>query len=157
MKTFAATCSLLLACACASQPSADFQAGDAEKAIRKADSDFVMAARSGDTTAIVNTYAPDAIVLASNTPMVHGREAIRSFWTGFLGQFASVDFSLTPDDVQQSGDLAVETGRYRANLTPKNATTPVNDEGKYVVVWRKIGGQWKMVRDMFSSDLAPAH
>jgi uncharacterized protein (TIGR02246 family) len=156
MKTLAA-CSLLLVCACASRPSSDFQAGDAENAIRKMDSSFAMAARAGDATAMSEAYATDAVVLAPNMPVVRGRDAIRSFWSGYLGQFASFDLSLTPDDVQQSGDLAVETGHYRANMTPKNATAQVNDEGKYVVVWRKIDGQWKLTRDMFSSDLAPAH
>jgi hypothetical protein len=29
----------------------------------------------------------------------------------------------------------------------------LTDTGKYVVVWRKVGGEWKAAADIFNSDL----
>ena len=147
-------CSLFVVCACASQPSSDFQSGDAENAIRKANAELMTAFRSGDANAVANVYAADAMVLAANTPAVRSRDAIRTFFTHFLGGAASIDVTLTTSDVQQSGDLAVETGQYVLHITPKNAALPVTDQGKYLVAWRKIEGQWKITRDAFNSDLA---
>lgn len=149
-------CSLIVFAACASRPSADFQSGDAENAIRKADAAFSTAARAGDANALADTYAADALLLPPNMPMLRGREAIRAFWSGLLGSASAVDLTLNTTEVQQSGDLAMEMGQYRLHMTPKNATTPVNDEGKFLLAWRKVDGQWKIARDMFSSDMPPA-
>jgi ketosteroid isomerase-like protein len=29
----------------------------------------------------------------------------------------------------------------------------VNDRGKYIVIWRKVGGQWKLYRDIFNTNM----
>jgi ketosteroid isomerase-like protein len=150
-------CSMLLVCACASRPSSDFQSGDAESAIRKAESGFMTAVRGGDVDAMTNLYASNAVLLPPNAPAMPNHDAIHAFWGGMMATASAVDLTLTTSDVQQSGDLAVETGQYVLHLTPKNATTPVNDQGKYLVAWRKVGGQWKMIRDAFSSDLPAPH
>jgi hypothetical protein len=31
----------------------------------------------------------------------------------------------------------------------------MRDNGKYLAVWRKVGGTWKMSYDMWNSDVAP--
>lgn len=148
--------SLLSACG-SSKVSSDFQPGDAEAGIRRTNAGFQTAMRAGDIDAVMSAYAADAMLLPPNMPGMSGPAAIRQFWSGYLSQ-GTVDLTLTTDDIQQSGDLAVETGHYVARLTPKAAgAMPVNDNGKYMVVHRKIGGQWRILRDMFSSDLAPVH
>ena len=38
--------------------------------------------------------------------------------------------------------MALDRGTYRLG----------EDTGKYVVVWRKIGGEWKAAADIFNSD-----
>ena len=40
---------------------------------------------------------------------------------------------------------------YKLAVAPKG--TPQTDAGKYVVVWRKVGGEWKAAADIFNSDL----
>ena len=126
---------------------------DAENYIKHSNVAFATAMRTNDIDAMTNTYTADAAFMPPNLPPAHGQNAIRGAWTGFLGQFSSTDVTLTMDDVQQSGDLAVETGHYMAHLVPKGTTTSVTDSGKYVVVWKKIDGRWKIYRDIFNSDL----
>jgi hypothetical protein len=29
----------------------------------------------------------------------------------------------------------------------------VNDRGKYIVIWRKVGCQWKLHRDIFNTNM----
>jgi ketosteroid isomerase-like protein len=49
--------------------------------------------------------------------------------------------------VAASGDMAYETGTW----TMSNEGT--QDTGKYITVWRKLGGQWKAISDMGVSTL----
>src|ERR1043166_1235607 len=143
--------SVLVLAACGS--STPMSTGDAESYIKQADVAFGTAMRTNDMDALINNYSMDATLMPPNLPAAHGPSAIRATWSGFLGQFSSNDLTLTPDDVQQSGDLAVETGRYMVHVVPKGTTMQVTDSGKYVVVWKKIDGRWKIYRDIFNSDL----
>jgi ketosteroid isomerase-like protein len=153
MKKLLAISVLLLAACGSSQMSSDFQSGDAENHIKQADVAFATAMRTNDMDALVNNYSSDAILMPPNLPGASGPSAIRATWTGFLGQFSSNDLTLTPDDVQQSGDLAVESGHYMVHVVPKGTTMQVTDSGKYIVVWKKMDGRWKIYRDIFNSDL----
>jgi uncharacterized protein (TIGR02246 family) len=156
MKRFVSIAALILLGACSSSPSisSDYSAGDAENAIRRANSDFAANARSGNAHAVVNNfYAPDAVVMAPNLPAFRGRDAILQFWTGFLASGA-VDLALTSTNVTQpSADVAIETGRYDLSLRPPSGQA-IKDAGKYMVIWKKSNGRWWAAEDIFNSDLA---
>lgn len=150
---------LLVGGCCSSHNSADFSAGDAANTIAKRNDRFVANARSGDANALVHDfYAPDAVVMAPGAPPLRGMDAISAFWTQFLGS-AAVDATLTTESVIEadSGDLATEVGSYTMTTTPRSGGAGEQDAGKYVVVWRKRGGQWRAVVDSFSSNAAPKH
>lgn len=154
MKRFVLVAVLVLT-GCASSPSisSDYSPGDAENAIRRANSDFAANARSGNAQAVVNNfYAPDAVVMAPNLPALRGRDAILQFWTGFLASGA-VDLALTSSNVTQpSAEIAIETGRYDLSLRPASGQA-IKDAGKYIVVWKKSNGRWWAAEDIFNSDL----
>ena len=59
-------------------------------------------------------------------------------------QSPGFDLSFAPEQivVSSSGDMAMDRGTYR--LGPET--------GKYVVVWRKVDGDWKVAADIFNSD-----
>jgi ketosteroid isomerase-like protein len=42
---------------------------------------------------------------------------------------------------------------WKANLAMAPNGTAQTGNGKYVVVWRKIGSEWKVAADIFNSDL----
>jgi hypothetical protein len=48
-----------------------------------------------------------------------------------------------------AGDLIIDRGAYA--LTVSGAT----ERGKYLVIWKKVGADWKVTHDMFSSDAPP--
>jgi uncharacterized protein (TIGR02246 family) len=131
-------------------------AGEARQAIEAANTKFVEAVKRGDTTvAIADNYADDAIVMAPGAESWRGREAVRKGFAGMATQMPVKEFSLKTDDVMVGGDLAVETGAYEMTMQPKTGRE-VKDKGKYVVVWkRQADGSWKIVRDVFNSDVAP--
>lgn len=146
MKRFSVLVPLILAACASTMP-----ATDAEEAIRKMDREFSAAARAGNVDGMMNTYAADAVLMAPNFPAFRGRDAIRQFWSGFVAA-GQVDATVEADQVIQSCDMAVELGHYALKITPKGGGAPIEDNGKYVLAWRKIGGQWKAVSDIFNSD-----
>ena len=149
---------IALLCGCASRPiTSDIESGDAENAIRIANSAFMTNVRAANIDALVNSYyAPDAVLMTANAPAINGRDSIRNFFTTILGGGA-VDIALTTDNVMQSCDMATETGHYDFAMTPRSSAPATSHElGKYVVVWRKIGGQWRVVVDSFSANAAAA-
>jgi uncharacterized protein (TIGR02246 family) len=143
---------LLAACSSSSSPSSEYSPGDAENAIRRANSAFAAAVRSGNAQQLVdNYYAPDAVLMPPNAAAVTGRDAARGYWSQMLG-VGAVDIALTPTNVMQScNDMAVEAGRYDVNIAPKGGQA-IHDTGKYIVVWKKSNGRWWATQDIYNSD-----
>lgn len=139
--------------ACATRPTADISAGDAENAIRRLDAGFNSAIARGDVNGMMEMYAEDAVLMPPNTPPMRGRDAVRQYWTAFMG-IGRVEGTVTTDDVEQSGELATEVGHYTMTITPTAAgAPPVRDSGKFLVAWRKTDGKWRVYADIFNSDL----
>lgn len=120
--------------------------------IRELGAEWVAAVAAGDIEAIANIYTPDAVFMPPNAPQSEGREAIGEAWRGLLALpgFA-LTFGATRIEVSASGDLAYDVGAYWFGFNTDAGR--VNDEGKYVVVWKKLGGKWKAAADIFNSNL----
>ncbi len=134
---------------CQPQPQAT-NVEEIKKAIEVLDAQQVQAFASKDLDAMTANYAPDAVILAPNSPMVSGRDNIRSFFQEMSGMMDTFTFGLTRFDA--SGDLAYEIGTYAGSFGG------VADKGKYATVWKKqADGKWMIVVDIFNTDLpAPA-
>jgi ketosteroid isomerase-like protein len=129
---------------------ASMQSSDADSGMTAHRNEFMRAARAGDAAALAAGYADDAILMPPNAPAQRGAAAIQQFWAGFMS-LGKIDAVLTPEKVVSSGDLASEAGKYDLTITPKSGA-PIHDVGKYVVTAKRIGGQWKLVMDIFNSD-----
>ena len=146
-------CIALLSFTSACQPMRDTRAVD-ESAIRDLDVQWSKVTAAKDAEGTVFYYAGDAALMAPNTPIVAGKEAIRRFWKGMLASPGfSVAWKATKVEAARSADLAYVIGTYE--LTTNDARgKPVSDRGKYSEVWKKqADGNWKVIADMFNSDL----
>lgn len=125
-----------------------------ETAIRSIIEQWLSAIRNRDAAAISRLYAPDGVLMAPGAPIAMGPSAIEQAWRGMM---ATPGFDLTFQPAQivvaSAGDMALDRGTYRFSSTGPNG--PVSDTGKYVVVWRNVGGEWKAAADIFNSDGAP--
>jgi uncharacterized protein (TIGR02246 family) len=115
---------------------------------------FGKAMANQDVAAMASAYAEDARMLPPNAPMAEGRNAIRQVLQAFVDTGAK-SLDLQSIDVLEDGALVVDIGRYVLGIQPPGAD-PIQDEGKYLVAFRRQSdGSLKMVADAFNSD-APA-
>jgi len=123
-------------------------AADARKGVDAGNARWVAGLAAKDAGAIAAVYTEDAILYPPGAGAVSGRKAIAAAFEPMLG----APLSLRTDEVKQSGDYAVETGTWTlAGPDGKPA-----DDGKYVVVWKKVGKNWLMWRDIWNSSRPPA-
>ncbi|MCA1633871.1 MAG: DUF4440 domain-containing protein [Acidobacteria bacterium] len=115
-------------------------------AIEAANKRFVEALSKGDAARIADMYAEGARVLPPNSPMVQGRQRIQEFWQSFIN--AGAKLTLSTSDVEAQGNVAYEVGTYEL-IFPDNK----RDAGKYVVVWRRQKGDWKLAVDIWNSNM----
>ncbi len=96
-------------------------------------------------------YAEDAQVLPPGMDAVSGRAAITALWQSFIDAgFTGVKLEVVEvHEVHGMGEMAGEVGRYE--LT--DADGAVADRGKYIVLWKKVGGEWKLYRDIWNSSM----
>jgi len=116
--------------------------------ITKLNDAWTAAFNKGDAQAVAAMYAEDAYVLPPGSDIVKGRAAIEAFWRQAAQQMG--DAKLTTLDVLPLGRNAA---REIGTVTLKTKTQPPQEVvGKYAVVWRKIGGQWKLATDIWNTN-----
>ena len=151
----AASAALLPACEMAERRDAPeaAQASTAadEQAIRAHIARWVQLIQAKDSATIAQFYADDGVVMPPNQPLVSGREAIVQFWQSMIAiPEATLTFQPERIEFSSAGDMALDRGTYR--FTGKPGGQAVDETGKYVVVWKKVGGDWKVAADIFNSD-----
>jgi uncharacterized protein (TIGR02246 family) len=131
----------------AAQQSAD------EQQIRNLDREWVATAAKKDAGAIARFYAEDGAILPPGQTIAQGRVAITAVWSRYLSlKDFTLDFSPTKITVAAAGDLAYDIGTYSLSFETEKGT--IRDNGKYVVVWKKINAEWKVAADIFNSSTA---
>ncbi len=144
-------------CNSAQQPAApDTRAAADEALIRKADMDWVNAAKSKKVDDWVAFYADDAVVLPPNDKTASTKNGVRKASGDLLGlPGLAISWTPTKIEVARAGDIAYDYGTYELSFNDA-AGKPITDRGKYVEIWKKqADGNWKVIVDTWSSD-APA-
>jgi len=123
-----------------------------EEAIRRQVARWLELVKSKDAAAIAQMYTEDGAVMPPNAAIGKGRTAIQQTWASMMST-PGFELTFAPEQivVSGSGDMALDRGTYRLAIAPSGK--PQSDTGKYVVVWRKVGGEWKAAADIFNSDL----
>jgi uncharacterized protein (TIGR02246 family) len=100
----------------------------------------------GDFAGVASLYTTDATAFPPGSAMVRGRDAIGAMWKSMAEQVA--DPKVTTLDVKPLGPVAArEIGTFSLKtkgLSPQEVT------GKYVVVWEKVGSDWKLAADIWN-------
>jgi ketosteroid isomerase-like protein len=120
-------------------------------AIRNNSAAWVKAYNAGDAEAVLGFFAEDAVVMPPGAPTLRDNAAIRQFVLRGIAGAKAKTITLTlgsADDLGAAGNLAWHSGPF-AILDKSGAAI---DTGKYLETWRKIGGNWRMIRRIWNSD-----
>ena len=105
------------------------------------------AVAAGDFAAAAAMYSKKAVLMPPNMPSASSKAKIKNFWAG-AGDMGVKKVALTTTQLEADKDTAIETGKYRLS----GARNKTLDTGKYVVVWKKEGKDWKLHWDIFNSN-----
>ncbi len=134
-------------------PPADRAAEEA--AIKQADEQFFAAVNAKNAAAAADAYSDDAVYMEPGSPPIAGKEAIRKHLEDFvkLPQL-SVSGEATDIKFSDDGSVAYEAGKFSVGYADAKGKA-VKEDGKYLLVWRKSDGKWKVVAESNSMDKAP--
>jgi ketosteroid isomerase-like protein len=102
---------------------------------------------TGDSSGLASHYWPDAELLLDNTEVVKGKDILNAWGASIRMGIKEMTFSTT--DIAGTPTLIIETGNYEI----KDGKKSLMDRGKYVVVWEKRNGDWKLYRDIGSTSM----
>jgi len=118
--------------------------------IRETNQQFMNAFQQRDAAQVGSLYSAEALLLPPDTNMLQGTEAIIRFWKGAM-DMGITEVVLKTSSVEGLGAGAVEVGEYNLIVGAGIVNT-----GKYLVVWRREDGRWKLHRDIWNANRSPS-
>jgi uncharacterized protein (TIGR02246 family) len=116
-------------------------------AIEAANAEFAAATSRGEAAAVAAMYTERGQLFPPNEKIVEGRAAIERYWKAAIESGIKA-IELTTTEVEGLGDSAVEVGSYTLFGKDRRAV----DRGKYLVLWKRVDGVWKLHRDCWNSN-----
>ena len=124
------------------------------KVIRNLEDQWTVALQKSDTDKIISFFTTDAVAMKPNTTIVIGLQAIRkereSSFKDTTMLYKTYSSKIDTIEVSSSGDLAYVRGTDR--ITTKTSNGLVDDLGKWVDIWKKDDGEWKVIVNIWNSD-----
>jgi len=142
-------CGTLSACAAAPDISADLARLEADAGV------WFDHYNNGNADGVVALYTADAVVMPAGLPALAGETAIRDYIVADIAQAKAAGIVVNNGvvtGVGGSGDLAWVSGTFSVT----DASGATIDNGKYLAVYQRTDDGWKMIRDTWNSDIAPA-
>jgi uncharacterized protein (TIGR02246 family) len=130
------------------------RAGPAEEANAALDR-FSAAYTANDVETLVQLYAPNAILLGTNSPTIsEGRDAVRAYFTNLkLAGSGNKNEIQDRRTIVVNDDAVVVTGFYQ--FTRMSDGRPVPAPARFTVLLTRIGGQWLIAHQHSSPRAMP--
>jgi uncharacterized protein (TIGR02246 family) len=132
-----------------SSPAFAQHSSDAEAAIRAGSQKWAAAWNAGDAAALAALYAADAVVMAPGSEPATGHAAIEEHFRQGLEASGGSTNKIKTLEVMAGDDWAVEVGSFVADAADGTHL----DHGRFVAVWKKVDGDWKLLRDIWNSSM----
>jgi uncharacterized protein (TIGR02246 family) len=113
--------------------------------------EFNRAYSDANAADLADLLTEDAVWMPPGEPAVVGRNAIQA---RYAAQFAAThsSFTLKPGDIRVSGDMACLRGAYERIDTPVEGGLAKTIAGKYLMLFSREGGDWKITTDCWNAD-----
>ncbi len=150
-RPFALTAAVLTT-ACAPAPQRD-EARDraAVDSIRR---EFEAGENAGDVDRMSRHFATDVIGMPPSRATTVGPDALRETLRKFLAAY-NVEVRYKSDEIVVAGDWAFDRGSANEILHPKAGGPAETSNGKYIWLYQRVNGEWKLARLIWNADPAP--
>lgn len=118
--------------------------------INAANSRFVATFNRGDAAGLAALYTEDGQLLPPNAGLLTGRTAVEGFWQAAM-DMGIKKAAIETGEVEDLGGTAIEVSRFKLYGEGDQEL----DQGKFIVVWKQVDGEWKLHRDIFNSSNPP--
>jgi ketosteroid isomerase-like protein len=150
---------LLIACQPKPPQSVSAAPGDSsarDEAAHKAHENYVRVINSNNIDELASMFTDDVVFLAAGAKPIVGKAAVRA-WADDYYKTYKTHWDKPVREFVISGDYAFERYDYTSTDTPVGGGKPVVDTGwGFVVYHRESDGVWRVARDAFGPDHAPA-
>src|SRR5205085_4622097 len=129
---------LLIATSLALAHSIAAPSGDAklDRAIQKANSEFLTAVKTGDAATIAAPYAEDAVFVLPDGTCIQGRAEIQKMYrTRFEHSGPPNSTELDSRNVILDGNVGYESGK--AEVTAMKEGKPITRTSRYLTIWQR--------------------
>ena len=119
-----------------------------DRAIEKANSEFIVAMKTGDAATIAAPYTDNASFITIDGACIQGRTEIEKMYRDRFARIGQVSSTkINSKKLVVDGDLAYESG-YGEIRVLKDGKISVNG-GRFLTVWqRQANGDWKILRNV---------
>jgi uncharacterized protein (TIGR02246 family) len=124
-------------------------ASDVLEEIRSANQNFEKNFAGGDAKGMASLYTSDGMLLPPGAGIQEGSTAIQNFWQMVMDMGVK-RAQLTTVHVERENETAIEMGNYKLS----GAEGQRMDEGKYIVIWKRQEGDWKLHKDIWNTSLS---
>ena len=101
-----------------------------------------------DPQGMADAYTSDGKIFPNGDDIIVGQEGLLKYWT--LPDGVKVKYhKVTPLEIYVNGDRADDHGYYEGTTISQDGKTS-SWKGKYVIIWKKINGEWKIYLDIWN-------
>ena len=116
--------------------------------IDAANLEFVKLFNTSDSVGLANMFTIDGKSMEPNEPSFNGRREIQRHYA-IVMKAGNNKLGLVTTGLWGDEQMLAEEGIY----TFMDKNEKVLDKGKYIVLWKKEEGNWKLFRDCYNSDM----
>lgn len=103
---------------------------------------------NGEYRKLAECYTTDGKIMPAGPEIIEGLDAIEERWT-LPEDVKILRHEIHPEEIRVIGDHAYDYGYYEGETLRPNGDK-VSWRGKYVIVWRKVDGDWKIYLDIWN-------
>ncbi|XP_035694188.1 uncharacterized protein LOC118428277 [Branchiostoma floridae] len=123
---------------------------DLKKLIEEHNEKFMACFKANDMKGLANLYTEDCKIMPTGSDTLFGREGPENVFKGaWEGGVREVELK-----VEEVGPMGSDVIYERSTYTMKTEDGSVADVGKYVVIWKKVDGDWFLYIDIFNTNKA---
>lgn len=124
--------------------------------IQKINNEMIGAILNDDYGKILTYYDDKVISMPNYGPMIRGIDQMKEHQMEAAEKGNKVtEMSLLTKKINDYGDVVIEIGTYTITLEMAGMETPVKDAGKYLTVWRKHDNTYKILNEIWNTDVYP--